>query len=107
MARRKNRREPVYGARRSRTSAVRVVSEWTREEMGISSINELDDKEREVFNGMVDMIASGRYDASWKGPHALWLAMVGRRPVAVRVDVDSKDSTARMQGRIRDWRAIV
>lgn len=107
MAPRKKRREPVYGQQRSHASAARIVSEWTREEMDISSINELDEDERKVFDGMVAMIESGNYDAKWNGPHALWLAMIGRRPVATRVDVDSRDSTARMQGRVRDWRAIV
>ena len=73
--------------------------------MRISSIRELDEQERQVFDDMVAMIASGRYDASWSGPHAKWLAMIGRRPLYVNHDVGTGNYTRR--SRARHWRDLV
>lgn len=105
VARRRIKREQVYGQRRSTQSATNIVGAWTREEMGIASIKELDEQERSVFRAMVEMIAGGGYDASWSGPHAKWLAMIGRRPLYVNHDVGTGNYTRR--SRARHWRDLV
>ncbi len=80
-------RSYVYGKRTSHGRASRVVSEWTRDEMQLDSIRELDDSERQVFDRMVRMIENGRRDLSWNGPLARWLELIGRRPIRENVRV--------------------
>lgn len=70
--------------------------------MEIESIRELDAQERRVFDNYVRALEKGRISRKWNGPLALWLAMVGRRPMFVEHDVGTGDYGRRE--RVMDWR---
>lgn len=86
----------------SHATALSIVSRQTRDLMDIDSIRELDPQERRVFDNYVRAVERGRVSQKWNGPLALWLAMVGRRPMFVEHDVGTGDY--RRRERVMDWR---
>lgn len=86
----------------SHSAAVRLAQRHTREQMGLRSITELDDAERRVVARYAAALERGRLSTKWNSPLAVWLAMVGRRPMFVEHDVGSGDY--RRREKVMDWR---
>lgn len=96
------RQRVIHRGPLSHSAALRLAQRHTREQMGLASINELDEQERRVVERYATALSRGRLSTRWNSPLAMWLAMVGRRPMFVEHDVGSGDY--RRREKVMDWR---